>query len=102
MSLRFHVEAIAFPGTGPLVPLPHGFPELWYSWRHRLPALTAAGYRAVAPDLRGHGRTEAPPHTGESSERFAAGRGAAHYPSVRNARCHKRSPAPAIAAFADG
>jgi pimeloyl-ACP methyl ester carboxylesterase len=48
-------------GTGPLVLLCHGFPEGWYSWRGQLPALAAAGYRTVAPDMRGYGRTEAPP-----------------------------------------
>jgi len=47
-------------GTGPLVLLCHGFPEGWYSWRDQLRALAAAGYRAVAPDMRGYGRTEAP------------------------------------------
>jgi len=51
---------IAEAGDGPLVLLLHGFPELWYSWRHQLPALAAAGYHAVAPDLRGYGRTDAP------------------------------------------
>lgn len=44
-------------GAGPLVLLLHGFPELWYSWRHQLPALAAAGYRAVAIDQRGYGRS---------------------------------------------
>jgi pimeloyl-ACP methyl ester carboxylesterase len=48
-------------GAGPLVLLCHGFPEGWYSWRGQLPALAAAGYRTVAPDMRGYGRTEAPP-----------------------------------------
>jgi pimeloyl-ACP methyl ester carboxylesterase len=48
-------------GTGPLVLLCHGFPEGWYSWRAQLSALAAAGYRMVAPDMRGYGRTEAPP-----------------------------------------
>ncbi|WP_406418997.1 alpha/beta fold hydrolase [Streptomyces sp. NBC_01614] len=47
-------------GTGPLVLLVHGFPESWYSWRHQLPALAAAGYRAVAMDVRGYGRSSRP------------------------------------------
>jgi len=51
---------IAEAGEGPLVLLLHGFPELWYSWRHQLPALAAAGYHAVAPDVRGYGGTDAP------------------------------------------
>jgi pimeloyl-ACP methyl ester carboxylesterase len=38
----------------------HGWPELWYSWRHQISALAAAGYRAVVPDMRGFGRTDAP------------------------------------------
>ena len=51
---------VAEAGEGPLVLLLHGFPELWYSFRHQLGALAAAGYRAVAPDLRGYGTTDAP------------------------------------------
>jgi len=51
---------VAKQGSGPLVLLCHGFPELWYSWRHQLTALAAAGYRAVAPDMRGYGGTDAP------------------------------------------
>ena len=47
-------------GEGPLVLLCHGWPELAYSWRHQMPALAAAGYRVVAPDMRGYGGTEAP------------------------------------------
>ncbi|MFJ2866685.1 alpha/beta fold hydrolase [Kitasatospora sp. NPDC087314] len=47
-------------GSGPLVLLVHGFPESWYSWRHQLPALAAAGYRAVALDVRGYGRSSRP------------------------------------------
>jgi pimeloyl-ACP methyl ester carboxylesterase len=56
--------AEAGPADGPLVVLCHGFPESWYSWRHQLPALAEAGYRAVAPDMRGYGGTDAPadPH----------------------------------------
>jgi len=51
---------IAEAGDGPLVLMLHGFPELWYSWRHQLPALAAAGYHAVAPDVRGYGGSDAP------------------------------------------
>jgi pimeloyl-ACP methyl ester carboxylesterase len=47
-------------GTGPLVLLVHGFPESWYSWHHQLPALAAAGYRTVAVDVRGYGRSSRP------------------------------------------
>jgi len=47
-------------GTGPLVLLVHGFPESWYSWRRQLPALATAGYRAVAIDVRGYGRSARP------------------------------------------
>ncbi|MEW2609933.1 alpha/beta hydrolase [Streptomyces sp. NPDC047880] len=50
-------------GTGPLVLLVHGFPESWYSWRHQLPALAAAGYRAAAIDVRGYGRSSKPAAT---------------------------------------
>ncbi len=54
---RIHcVEA----GSGPLVLLIHGFPESWYSWRHQLPVIADAGYRAVAIDVRGYGRSSAP------------------------------------------
>lgn len=47
-------------GQGPLVLFCHGFPESWYSWRHQLPAVAAAGFRAVALDMRGYGQTTAP------------------------------------------
>src|SRR5277367_332856 len=47
-------------GTGPLVLLCHGFPESWYSWRHQIGALAAAGFHVVAPDMRGYGRTDHP------------------------------------------
>jgi pimeloyl-ACP methyl ester carboxylesterase len=52
---------VAETGSGPLVVLLHGFPELWYLWREQLPALAAAGYHAVAPDLRGYGGSDASP-----------------------------------------
>jgi pimeloyl-ACP methyl ester carboxylesterase len=48
-------------GEGPLVLFVHGFPESWYSWRHQLPAVAEAGYRAVAIDVRGYGRSSKPP-----------------------------------------
>ena len=51
---------LAEAGNGPLVLLCHGFPESWYSWRHQLKALAEAGYRAVAPDMRGYGQTSQP------------------------------------------
>jgi pimeloyl-ACP methyl ester carboxylesterase len=47
-------------GDGPLVLFVHGFPESWYSWRHQIPAVAAAGYRAAAIDVRGYGRSSAP------------------------------------------
>jgi pimeloyl-ACP methyl ester carboxylesterase len=55
---RFHV---AETGSGPLVLLLHGFPEFWWSWRFQLVALADAGFRAVAPDLRGYGASDKPP-----------------------------------------
>jgi len=56
-GIRMH---LAEQGTGPLVLLCHGFPECWYSWRHQLAALAAAGFHAVAPDMRGYGQTDRP------------------------------------------
>lgn len=47
-------------GEGPVVLLIHGFPESWYSWRHQIPVLAEAGWRAVAMSVRGYGRSSAP------------------------------------------
>ena len=47
-------------GEGPLVVLLHGFPDFWYSWRHQIPALVDAGYRVVAPDMRGYNLSDKP------------------------------------------
>jgi pimeloyl-ACP methyl ester carboxylesterase len=55
---RFHV---AEAGDGPLVLFLHGFPEFWWTWRHQLASLPAAGFRAVAVDLRGYGGSDKPP-----------------------------------------
>jgi alpha-beta hydrolase superfamily lysophospholipase len=52
--------AVLEQGNGPLVMLCHGWPELSYSWRHQIPAISAAGFHVVAPDMRGFGRTSAP------------------------------------------
>jgi pimeloyl-ACP methyl ester carboxylesterase len=51
---------VAEAGQGFPVLFCHGFPELWYSWRHQLRALAEAGFRAIAPDQRGYGDTDAP------------------------------------------
>lgn len=56
-GLRHHVRD---SGSGPAVMLLHGFPDTGEVWRHQVPALTAAGFRVVVPDLRGRGRTERP------------------------------------------
>lgn len=50
----------AGPEDGEFVVLLHGFPEFWYSWREQIPVLAEAGYRVVAPDLRGYNRSEKP------------------------------------------
>lgn len=56
---RFHVVEL---GEGPAVLLLHGFPAFWWTWRHLLVDLAAAGYRAIAMDLRGYGGSDHPPH----------------------------------------
>jgi epoxide hydrolase 4 len=57
-DVRLHyVEA----GEGPLVLLLHGFPQFWYQWRHQIPALVEAGFRVVAPDMRGYNLSDKPP-----------------------------------------
>ncbi|MGB8946579.1 MAG: alpha/beta hydrolase [Streptomyces sp.] len=56
-GIRLH---IAEEGEGPLVVLLHGFPESWHSWRHQFGPLAAAGFRVVAPDQRGYGRSDHP------------------------------------------
>lgn len=57
-GIRLHV---AETGEGPLVLMLHGFGEFWWAWRHQLPALGDAGFRAVAVDLRGYGDSDKPP-----------------------------------------
>lgn len=55
--LSMHIEE---QGNGPAVLFAHGFPETSYAWRHQLAALAAAGFHAIAPDMRGYGETERP------------------------------------------
>ncbi|WBQ04977.1 alpha/beta fold hydrolase [Kribbella sp. CA-293567] len=57
---RFHVAECG-AADDPLVLFLHGFPEFWWAWRHQLPVVAAAGYRAVAMDLRGYGASDKTP-----------------------------------------
>ncbi|KZV46662.1 epoxide hydrolase [Dorcoceras hygrometricum] len=57
-GLDMHVAEL---GEGPLVLFLHGFPQLWYTWRHQILFMAERGYRAVAPDLRGYGDTTGAP-----------------------------------------
>ena len=50
----------AVAGQGPLIVMVHGFPESWYSWRHQIPAIAAAGYHVIAPDMRGYNLSSRP------------------------------------------
>lgn len=75
-SIRHHMVDVdgvtlhvAEQGSGMPVVMCHGFPGLWYSWRHQFPALAAAGYRAVAPDMRGYGRSDRPAESEEYDRR---------------------------------
>ena len=51
---------LAVAGRGPLIVMCHGYPGLWYSWRHQIPALVEAGFRVAALDMRGYGRSSRP------------------------------------------
>ncbi|CAL5413091.1 unnamed protein product [Camellia sinensis] len=57
-GLNMHIAEM---GRGPVVLFIHGFPELWYTWRHQIVYMAAQGYRAIAPDLRGFGDTTGAP-----------------------------------------
>ncbi|XP_062082747.1 uncharacterized protein LOC133789051 [Humulus lupulus] len=64
---------VASIGTGPPILFLHGFPELWFSWRHQMLSLSKKGYRCIAPDLRGYGDTDAPPEPESYSALHIAG-----------------------------
>lgn len=59
-GINMHVAEMPGSGGGPIILFIHGFPELWYTWRHQMTALSSLGYRTIAPDLRGYGDTDAP------------------------------------------
>ncbi|KAJ4975704.1 hypothetical protein NE237_000810 [Protea cynaroides] len=64
-GLKLHVAEI---GNGPsVVVFLHGFPEIWYSWRHQMIAVANAGFRAIAPDFRGYGLSQQPPEPEKAS-----------------------------------
>lgn len=77
-GLRFHVVD---EGSGTPVVLLHGFPDTSYLWRHQISALTEAGYRAIAPDLRGRGQSEKP----ERVEEYALTRSVADVAAMLDA-----------------
>jgi pimeloyl-ACP methyl ester carboxylesterase len=61
-GIELHLACV---GEGPLVVMCHGYPGLWYSWRYQMQALAKGGYRAVALDMRGYGRSSRPRDSGE-------------------------------------
>ncbi|KAI3694936.1 hypothetical protein L1987_77920 [Smallanthus sonchifolius] len=58
-GLKLHVAEIGSESS-PAVLFLHGFPEIWYSWRQQMTAVANAGFRAIAPDFRGYGLSDAP------------------------------------------
>ncbi|KAJ0735055.1 putative soluble epoxide hydrolase [Helianthus annuus] len=58
-GLKLHVAEIGLESS-PVVIFLHGFPEIWYTWRHQMTAVAKAGFRAIAPDFRGYGLSESP------------------------------------------
>ena len=66
MRLPFDHSFVTFTGPNVVLFL-HGFPEIWYSWRHQMIALAKAGFRAIAPDHRGYGLSDPPPQPDKAS-----------------------------------
>ena len=83
---------VAVAGEGRPVIMVHGFPGLWYSWRHQLPALAAAGYKAIAVDQRtpgrrdssGHGRTRTVRRTERQDQNYNGEKYAAYWKYAEN------------------
>ncbi|KAI3741144.1 hypothetical protein L1987_58811 [Smallanthus sonchifolius] len=63
-GLKLHIAEIGSISS-PAVVFLHGFPEIWYSWRHQMISVANAGYRAIAPDFRGYGLSDPSPATEE-------------------------------------
>ena len=75
--------------TGPLIVLLHGFPEFWYGWRQQIQPLAAAGFRVVAPDMRGYNLSSKPDGVAAyDTDKLAADiRGSHHANAVPSPRC---------------
>jgi pimeloyl-ACP methyl ester carboxylesterase len=71
-GVKIHYAAIG-PESGPLVIFVHGFPDFWYSWRSQMDALSQAGYRCAAMDLRGYNKSDQPPGIENYDMRLLAG-----------------------------
>ncbi|KAM7254682.1 hypothetical protein ACFE04_019923 [Oxalis oulophora] len=59
-GINLHIASIGVD-KAPVILFLHGFPELWYSWRHQMISLSSLGYRCIVPDLRGYGDSDVPP-----------------------------------------
>ena len=97
-GIRLHYAAA---GEGPLVVLCHGWPESWSSWRHRIAALAAAGYRAVAPDMRGYGRGSRPDAVGACASRTWPDGSATPWPTTRWPGSGRSAGTPPAASWAN-
>ncbi|ESQ56040.1 hypothetical protein EUTSA_v10025505mg [Eutrema salsugineum] len=81
-GINMHYAEISGSGGDPIILFIHGFPELWYTWRHQMAALSSLGYRTIAPDLRGYGDTDAPEKVEEYAYLNVVGDLVAHIDAV--------------------
>jgi pimeloyl-ACP methyl ester carboxylesterase len=79
---------VARAGEGPAIILLHGFPENWRSWKHQIPALAAAGFSVLAPDLRGYNESDRPSERSAYHLRHLVGDVAASVRASGRARAH--------------